>query len=444
MRVLKRLAAAAAAAALVFSLGLPAFAVTADLPALPADRCVVDDANVLSSTTEDFITTLSGELQKQCKGSTIAVLTVQGTGALSTEQYAYEAFNEWGIGDKNEDNGILILLTMTSKQYADGDYYLMYGDGFNNTVVDSQSSMVLQTYMEDEFVDRDFDAAVTNTADAAAQLIADVYDVTLSGGSTGTSSELIAQMLGSFLTGNMSSISGLSSGNTGFLSGRALSTQETADYLAANQLDASALVWQPGEDGVGRIALTEEQWELVHGLELNMFYDDGQGYIDLGLDNVFVFDAQGALLGHTDGTWLAINGQPVAYYHLNTVDDGENYTITGRVPVMLNEERADLILVFDNENPYGFIAGARTNYTDGQTETVAKNMTGLQVGDTLDFLCDYYGYDGSYQDSYYLGEQMVVEEDMYISIVDVGADAVRATYRFTDLYNQHYWTEPIS
>lgn len=267
---------------------------------------------------------------------------------------------------------------------------------------------------------------------------------TLSGSSAGSSSELIAQMLGSFLTGNMSSISGLSSGNTGFLSGRALSTQEMADYLAANQLDASALVWQPGEDGVGRITLTEEQWELVHGLELNMFYDDGQGYIDLGLDNVFTFDAQGALLGHTDGTWLAINGQPVAYYHLNTVDDGENYTITGRVPVMLNGERADLILVFDNENPYGFIAGARTNYANGQTETVAKNMTGLQVGDTLDFLCDYYGYDGSYQDSYYLGEPMVVEEEMHISNVDVGADAVRATYRFTDLYNQHYWTEPIS
>jgi len=183
MRILKRLAAAAAAAALVFSLGLPAFAVTADLPDLPADRCVVDDANVLSSTTEDFITTLSGELQKQCKGSTIAVLTVQGTGALSTEQYAYEAFNEWGIGDKNEDNGILILLTMTSKQYADGDYYLMYGDGFRNTVVDSQSSMLLQSCMEDDFVARDFDAAVTKTADQAALLIADVYGVNL-GGST--------------------------------------------------------------------------------------------------------------------------------------------------------------------------------------------------------------------------------------------------------------------
>lgn len=267
---------------------------------------------------------------------------------------------------------------------------------------------------------------------------------TLAGSSANGNSELITQMLTSFLTSDLSGIAGLSGGNTGFLSGRALSMEETADYLAANQLDASALNWQPGADGVDCIVLTEEQWALVHGLELNMFYDDGQGYIDLGLDNVFEFDEQGALLGQTDGTWLAINGQPVAYYHLNTVDDGENYTITGRVPVMLNGERADLILVFDNENPYGFIAGARTDYANGETETVPKNMTGLQVGDTLDFLCDYYGYDGSYQDSYYLGEQMIVEEEMFISNVEVGADAVCATYRFTDLYNQHYWTTPIS
>ena len=159
---------------------------------------------------------------------------------------------------------------------------------------------------------------------------------------------------------------------------------------------------------------------------------------------MYEFDSQGALLGWCDGTWLAINGQPVAYYHMDTVDDGEHYTITGRVPVLLNGQRAELILVFDDETPYGYIAGARADYDQAETETVAKSLTELQPGDRLDFLCDYYGYDGSYQDSYFLGEPMTVEENMTISNVDVGADAVRATYRFTDLYNQHYWTTPMA
>ena len=259
--------------------------------------------------------------------------------------------------------------------------------------------------------------------------------------SSNASAEMIGQLLGAFLQGSGgTSISGLTSGNMGFLSGRSLSLEDTAQYLSENRLDESALVWQMNAEGDPVIALTEEQWSYVQGLDLNMFYDDGQGYIDLGLDNVFDFDANGALLGVTDGTWLAINGQPVAYYHTNTTDDGENYTISGYVPALLNDERVELVLVFDNDNPYGYIAGARTVYSDGETDTQAKGLTELEVGDTLDFICDYYGYDGSYQDSYFLGEQMTVTADMEISNVEIGAESVCATYRFTDLYNQHYWT----
>lgn len=267
---------------------------------------------------------------------------------------------------------------------------------------------------------------------------------TMAGSTSDLTSELISQMLTSLISNGVSQIAGLDSSNMSFLSGRALSTQETADYLAANHLDPANLNWQMGDDGLPRIQMSEKQWSLVHGLELNMFFDDGQGYIDLGMDNVYGFDETGALIGRTDGTWLAINQQPVAYYHLSTVDDGANYTIIGRVPVMLNNRRTDLILVFDNENPYGVIAGARTSYSDGETQTIPKSLTELQVGDTLDFLCDYYGYDGSYQDSYYLGEQMTVEEEMNISNVYIDERAITATYRFTDLYNQHYWTTPFS
>ena len=263
-----------------------------------------------------------------------------------------------------------------------------------------------------------------------------------SGGST--SADLIGQMLGSLLSGSGSTgISGLGLDSLGFLSGRSLSTEDTAEYLAANRFDSSQLFWKLYSDGKYRIGLTEDQWSLVQGLELNMFFDDGEGFIDLGLDNVFEFDDHGALLGIHDGTWLAINDQPVAYYHTGTVDDGENYTITGEVPVLLNGERAYLLLVFDNENPYGYISGARMHYAGGETDTVAKSTTELQVGDTLDFLCDYYSYDGEYLDSYCLGEKMTVTENMVISNVYVDADALHATYRFTDIYNQHYWTDPI-
>jgi len=247
--------------------------------------------------------------------------------------------------------------------------------------------------------------------------------------------DTIAQILGGFLSGSGS--------NLGFLSGRGLDSQETADFLLQNRFDQNQLVWDFSDSSTPKLLLPDEQWDLVQDLELNLFYDDGQGFIDLGLDNVFQFDENGALLGTNDRTWIAINGQPVAYYHLDTVDDGTNYSITGRVPALLNGQRVDLILVFDNDSPYGRIAGARTDYVQGETDTIAKGIPELQIGDTLDFLCDFYSYDGEFQDSYFLGETMTVTENMEISNVDVGQGKVKAAYRFTDIYNQAYWTPTL-
>ena len=76
---------------------------------------------------------------------------------------------------------MLLLLVMESPLYADGDYYLTYGDGFRNTTLDRQASVLAQT-MEDDFAARDYDAAVTTCAGAVADTIADIYGVDLAAG----------------------------------------------------------------------------------------------------------------------------------------------------------------------------------------------------------------------------------------------------------------------
>ena len=258
--------------------------------------------------------------------------------------------------------------------------------------------------------------------------------------SSAASSQDLAQLLNLFLSSGGRGVSGLNSDNTQFLSERSMSTEDTAAYIAANRFDPSKLVWTE-HDGHQKIVLEQEQWDLVQDLDLNMFYDDGEGYVDLGLDNVFDFDDYGQLIGDTDGSWLSINGQPVAYYRMSTSDDGEHYTITGRVPVLLNGELMDLILIFNDENPRGFIAGARPAYGEEETDTVAR-LSDVQVGDTLQFVCDYYTYDGVYQATYKLGSPMTVTENMVISNTDLGGKCV-ALYRFTDIYGQYYWTLPV-
>ena len=155
----------------------PAAAGLAELPKLPKDTSVVDAADMLSPETEKWINTGNGQLQKACEGATVAVLTVQDTGVLEKADYATDAINEWGVGDKDEGNGVLVLLMRTSPQYADGDYYVALGQGLQGTQLDSELSMILQQQMEDDFARGDYDAAVRKTVEAIANAIMQQYGV---------------------------------------------------------------------------------------------------------------------------------------------------------------------------------------------------------------------------------------------------------------------------
>lgn len=183
---MKQFAKRISALVLVFVLSLaalaPAASAAASLPALPRGQCVVDDANALNSEVTQVVTDLNAKLETNCKGAQIGVLTVQYTGNLSTEDYATEAFNTWGIGDATNNNGVLILLVMESPIYEDGDYYVTYGDGFRNTTLESQASALAQT-MEGDFVNRDYSDAVITCANNVADTIASVYGVNLNNGS---------------------------------------------------------------------------------------------------------------------------------------------------------------------------------------------------------------------------------------------------------------------
>ena len=263
--------------------------------------------------------------------------------------------------------------------------------------------------------------------DAYTQCIRQFADVVDSGQAVSGGSDSPLPALLGMLGGAGSGGDDISALLASVLGGRSLDMENANEYLTAHRFPDEALVWQTGEDGVPVLRLNEQQWGLVQDLELNLFYDDGEG----------------GLLGVNEGTWLAVEGQPVAYYHTATVDDGTSYAITGRVPVLHNGSRAELILTFDTERPQGYVAGVQTVYLNGETDTVAKSQSELQPGDTLEFLCDYYSYDGDYQDSYLLGDPLIVTEEE-LTVSDVPLDGVtRASYRFTDIFGKHHWTPTL-
>ena len=263
------------------------------------------------------------------------------------------------------------------------------------------------------------------------------------GPSSGSSGGGLGDLLGSFLSGgDLSGITGLTGGGTGWLDVDRM--KASVPYYEANRFDASAL--EITEKGGRRvISLSDEQWDLVQFMEMNVFFDDGEGFIDLGLDNVHEYNEDGDLIMEYDGTWLALNGQVVSYYMVSEDRVGESSTIRGRVPALLNDRLVDIIVVFDDQNPYGVVLGAQPKY-DAETETgtVAKGLIDIVSGDKIDYLCDYYTYDGDYDDTYYIGDPYTATGDWEVENLSVGGMDYRMTYRFTDIYGNRYWTPPIS
>ena len=263
--------------------------------------------------------------------------------------------------------------------------------------------------------------------------------------SSNMSFDSVSGLLGSLFSGETFSLGGFDTSEFGFLTGSSLTSDRASKYISNNYFDASKLVWTKNSDGDPVIALSEKDWSMVETLDLNVFYDDGEGYIDLGLDNVFSFDNEGNLYGRYDGSWLSLNGQIVPYYHTDTTEEGDKYTISGYIPAYLNGDRVEINVIFDNDRPYGYITGARFVYTDtNDTETVAKDIIGLNKGDILEFICDYYTYEGEYIDSYYLGEPMTLGDTIEIANIDLkDKSKINAVFKFTDLYQQNYWTPVI-
>ena len=228
------------------------------------------------------------------------------------------------------------------------------------------------------------------------------------------------------------------SGSTGsildLLIGRSMTAETAAEYIQENHFDPSNLQWQNG-----RISFTDDQWDNLLSIEKTMYFDDGSGYINMG------FDAGAELQGHDliyefDGTWLYIDRQPVAYYRIGFVEQEECFAEVGYVPAYVNGIRANLIIVFDQDNPYGYIAGAQQVYVNGETDAQPKNMVGIGKGDEIQFVCDYYDYQGVYQNSYRLGSPITLGDEVEIGNTYVDAEKCRLTYCLTDIYQQQYWT----
>lgn len=167
---------------------------------------------------------------------------------------------------------------------------------------------------------------------------------------------------------------------------------------------------------------------------MQLFYDDGEGYIDLGTDNYFDTDYDGALMVDYDGFWFTWMDNIVPLY-ISVTDD----LVEGYIPCELNGEYVNLVVRWD-EDGVGWMEGAVRFYDNGMC---MKGLLPLEDGDKIQLLCDYYTYDGEYDDDYYFGDPFTYDSSEGLEYDSSGEGDYLLYYCLTDLYNNTYYTEPV-
>ena len=147
-------------------------------------------------------------------------------------------------------------------------------------------------------------------------------------------------------------------------------------------------------------------------------------------------------------TWISLNGQVVPYYVVLSTRDDSSYTVIGRVPALLNGETdCNMIIKFTSEDPEGSVVGISTVQNYKTPEEILGKIEAIDdeniAGSTLEFLCDLYGYDSTFDDQYELGDTMTLDPEEEIEIYNIELEEpenAKAMYKITDVYGNEYWT----
>ena len=161
---------------LAFALGC---AKAENIPLSDEGAYALDKSGVLSAETKNHIALYNQYLEESC-GAQICVVTIPTmdyVGYDDIENYAYDLFNAWGIGDKDEDNGVLLLLVTDDELCR-----CLQGEGIEDTLSSSAISDILSENMQDDFYAGEFDSGTQKTFDALYRRICAIYSVDPDGG----------------------------------------------------------------------------------------------------------------------------------------------------------------------------------------------------------------------------------------------------------------------
>lgn len=160
---MKRLPRALGMLALLFACAAPAWAQRTQIPAL--DSPVVDTTGTLDATTRQQLEQQALALQQR-KGSQLQVLLVPTTGSETIEAYAVRAFEQWTLGRKGVDDGVLLVVAKDDRRVR-----IEVGYGLEGAIPDITAGRVIQEYLVPRFREGDYAGGIVEATGVLVKLV---------------------------------------------------------------------------------------------------------------------------------------------------------------------------------------------------------------------------------------------------------------------------------
>lgn len=106
---------------------------------------VVDNAHILSASTVQSLDTMLGDYERGTTNQ-VVVVTLDSLQGTDIEDYGYQLGRHWQIGQKDKNNGVLLIVAPHERKVR-----IEVGYGLEGTLTDAYSSYIIQSIILKQF-----------------------------------------------------------------------------------------------------------------------------------------------------------------------------------------------------------------------------------------------------------------------------------------------------
>lgn len=133
------------------------------------DGRVVDNANILSSTTKNNLSVILKNHEDETSNQ-IVVVTLKSLNGYEIADFTYQLGRFWKIGQKDLNNGVILLVSQEDKKIR-----IEVGYGLEGVLTDKISYEIINYSIRPKFRQEQYDAGITNAVNEIIEAIKGEY-----------------------------------------------------------------------------------------------------------------------------------------------------------------------------------------------------------------------------------------------------------------------------